>query len=95
MLEPWIESDLYSWQGKTVTSLETALPQAESDLARDAMRDPYNFDFLLSLARHQTGSRLVSMIAAAVISLTVRVPQPTMASLNSRLRMSRTRSTPS
>jgi predicted nuclease of restriction endonuclease-like (RecB) superfamily len=46
MLEHWIESDLYSRQGKAVTNFETALPQAESDLARDVMRDPYNFDFL-------------------------------------------------
>jgi predicted nuclease of restriction endonuclease-like (RecB) superfamily len=46
MLEHWIESDLYSRQGKAVTNFETALPPAESDLARDVMRDPYNFDFL-------------------------------------------------
>jgi predicted nuclease of restriction endonuclease-like (RecB) superfamily len=45
MLEHWIESDLYSRQGKAVTNFETALPQAESDLARAVMRDPYNFDF--------------------------------------------------
>jgi predicted nuclease of restriction endonuclease-like (RecB) superfamily len=46
MLEHWIESDLYSRQGKAVTNFETALPRAESDLVRDVMRDPYNFDFL-------------------------------------------------
>jgi predicted nuclease of restriction endonuclease-like (RecB) superfamily len=46
MLEHWIESDLYSRQGKAVTNFKTALPQAESDLARDVIRDPYNFDFL-------------------------------------------------
>ena len=45
-LEHWIESDLYSRQGKAVTNFEIALPQPESDLAREVMRDPYNFDFL-------------------------------------------------
>lgn len=46
MLEHWIESGLYSRQGKAVTNFKTALPQPESDLARELMRDPYNFDFL-------------------------------------------------
>lgn len=46
MLEHWIESGLYSRQGKAVTNLKTALPQPQSDLARELMRDPYNFDFL-------------------------------------------------
>ena len=46
MLEHWIESGLYSRQGKAVTNFKTALPQPQSDLARELMRDPYNFDFL-------------------------------------------------
>lgn len=46
MLEHWIESGLYSRQGRAVTNFKTALPQPESDLARELMRDPYNFEFL-------------------------------------------------
>lgn len=46
MLEHWIESGLYSRQGKAVTNFKTALPQPQSDLARELMRDPYNLDFL-------------------------------------------------
>jgi predicted nuclease of restriction endonuclease-like (RecB) superfamily len=42
----WMESDLYSRQGKAVTSFKNALPQAQSDLANEIIRDPYNFDFL-------------------------------------------------
>ena len=45
-LEHWIASDLYTRQGKAVTNFGTALPQPQSDLARELMRDPYNFDFL-------------------------------------------------
>src|SRR5262249_40618221 len=46
MLERWIESDLYSRQGAAVTNFSTALPPAQSDLAKEIIRDPYNFGFL-------------------------------------------------
>ena len=46
MLVHWMESDLYSRQGKAVTSFKNALPQAQSDLANEIVRDPYNFEFL-------------------------------------------------
>jgi predicted nuclease of restriction endonuclease-like (RecB) superfamily len=47
MLEHWIESDLYSRQGKAITNFKTALPPLQSDLASQIVRDPYNFDFLM------------------------------------------------
>jgi predicted nuclease of restriction endonuclease-like (RecB) superfamily len=46
MLEHWIESDLYTRQGKAVTNFKKALPPEQSDLADEILRDPYNFDFL-------------------------------------------------
>ena len=46
MLEHWIDSDLYGRQGKAITNFKTALPSAESDLAQQILKDPYNFDFL-------------------------------------------------
>ena len=46
MLDHWIESDLYSRQGKAVTNFKQALPPLQSDLANQIVRDPYNFDFL-------------------------------------------------
>jgi predicted nuclease of restriction endonuclease-like (RecB) superfamily len=46
MLDHWIESDLYSRQGKAVTNFKQVLPPPESDLANQIVRDPYNFDFL-------------------------------------------------
>ncbi len=41
-----IESKLYERQGKAVTNFELTLPKPQSDLARQLLKDPYNFDFL-------------------------------------------------
>jgi len=46
MLLHWIESDLYTRQGKAVTNFPTTLPPPQSDLAAEVVKDPYNFDFL-------------------------------------------------
>jgi predicted nuclease of restriction endonuclease-like (RecB) superfamily len=41
-----IESNLYRRQGKAVTNFRATLPPPQSDLARQIVKDPYNFDFL-------------------------------------------------
>ena len=41
-----IESGLYARQGKAVTNFERSLPSPQSDLARQLLKDPYNFEFL-------------------------------------------------
>jgi len=41
-----IESGLYKRQGQATTNFERALPKPESDLARQLLKDPYNFEFL-------------------------------------------------
>lgn len=41
-----IEAGLYGRQGKAITNFTKALPAAQSDLARQLLKDPYNFDFL-------------------------------------------------
>jgi predicted nuclease of restriction endonuclease-like (RecB) superfamily len=46
VLVHWIESDLYSRQGKGVTNFPATLPPAQSDLAAEVIKDPYSFDFL-------------------------------------------------
>lgn len=46
-LAMWIESDLYSRQGKSITNFKTTLPDVCSDLAEQTLKDPYNFDFLI------------------------------------------------
>jgi len=46
VLVHWIESDLYERQGKASTNFERSLPLPQSDLARELLKDPYDFQFL-------------------------------------------------
>jgi predicted nuclease of restriction endonuclease-like (RecB) superfamily len=46
VLERQIAGRLHERQGQAVTNFATALPAPESDLARQALKDPYVFDFL-------------------------------------------------
>jgi predicted nuclease of restriction endonuclease-like (RecB) superfamily len=46
ILDYQIDSDLYRRQGRGVTNFERTLPPAQSELARQLLKDPYNFDFL-------------------------------------------------
>lgn len=41
-----IESELYEREGKAVTNFKATLPPLQSDLAEQALKDPYTFDFL-------------------------------------------------
>ena len=41
-----IESGLYEREGKAITNFSQTLPEAQSDLAKQLLKDPYNFDFL-------------------------------------------------
>jgi predicted nuclease of restriction endonuclease-like (RecB) superfamily len=41
-----IETGLYRRQGGAITNFERTLPQPQSDLAQQLLKDPYNFDFL-------------------------------------------------
>jgi predicted nuclease of restriction endonuclease-like (RecB) superfamily len=41
-----IETGLHARQGQAITNFERTLPQPQSDLARDLLKDPYNFGFL-------------------------------------------------
>ena len=41
-----IESDLFGRQGKAVTNFTNTLPNPQSDLAQQSLKDPYLFDFL-------------------------------------------------
>jgi predicted nuclease of restriction endonuclease-like (RecB) superfamily len=46
ILDHQIDSGVYRRQGKAVTNFERTLPPAQSDLAQQVLKDPYNFDFL-------------------------------------------------
>lgn len=41
-----IETELYTRSGKVVTNFDRALPNPQSDMARQALKDPCIFDFL-------------------------------------------------
>ena len=46
VLEHQIEGDLYIRLGKAVTNFDNRLPEVQSGLAKQTIKDPYNFDFL-------------------------------------------------
>lgn len=46
VLKLQIESNLWERAGKAITNFETHLPAVESDLARQILKDPYDFEFL-------------------------------------------------
>lgn len=46
VLEHQIDSGLYDRQGKAITNFQVKLPEPQSDLAEQTLKNPYNFDFL-------------------------------------------------
>ncbi len=52
-----IESGLHLREGRAITNFEATLPQPESDLAQQLLRDPYNFDFLTLTSWHNERER--------------------------------------
>lgn len=46
VLEHQIESQLFARQGKAITNFDVRLPDIHSDLAKQTLKDPYQFDFL-------------------------------------------------
>ncbi len=52
MLTHQIEGGLYHREGKAITKFPATLPQPQSDLAQQIIKDPNNFDFLTLRAKH-------------------------------------------
>lgn len=52
ILTIWIENDLYKREGKAITNFKNVLPAPQSDLAQQALKDPYVFDFLTLHKEH-------------------------------------------
>lgn len=46
ILQVQIETNLYARQGKAINNFESVLPKPQSDLAKEMLKDPYNFSFL-------------------------------------------------
>ncbi len=47
-----IESDLFKREGKAINNFKATLPEPQSDLAIETLKDPYNFDFLTITEKH-------------------------------------------
>ena len=52
-LVQFIESELYLAQGKTISNFTRTLPDVQSELAQETLKDPYNFDFLALSANYK------------------------------------------
>jgi len=46
VLMNFIEADLYNSQGKAINNFDRLLPDVQSDLAKEILKDPYNFEWL-------------------------------------------------
>lgn len=47
MLLNFLDTDLFLAQGKAITNFSRLLPDVQSELAQETLKDPYNFDFLI------------------------------------------------
>ncbi len=47
VLSNYLDVELYETQGKAVTNFNMVLPDEQSDVAKEILKDPYNFDFLM------------------------------------------------
>ena len=74
VLEYHIETNLYGRQGKAITNFSLTLPEPQSDLANELMKEPYNFAFIrLSEKVHETDleKALVQHISQFLLELGV------------------------
>lgn len=46
MLLNYLDTNLYHTQGKAITNFSNRLPEQQSELVQETLKDPYNFDFL-------------------------------------------------
>ena len=57
-----IDSNLFDRQGKSISNFENTLPKAQSDLAKELLKDPYNFDFLQLTVKHNERELEIALI---------------------------------
>ena len=72
VLNVQIDGKLFKVQGSAVTNFDTALPVPQSQLAKEILKDPYNFDFLTMKPKydeHDLEEALVSNITHFLLEL--------------------------
>jgi len=72
VLEYQIETNLYARQGKAISNFKQTLPEPDSDLAQQILKDPYNFDFLTlseKVEEKELESKLIENITNFLLEL--------------------------
>jgi predicted nuclease of restriction endonuclease-like (RecB) superfamily len=67
-----VETGLYRRKGKALTNFARTLPPAQSDLAQDLIKDPYNFDFLAlgpNISERELERGLLEHLRALILEL--------------------------
>lgn len=72
VLNVQIDGKLFKAQGSAVTNFDTTLPVPQSQLAKEILKDPYNFDFLTMKPKydeHDLEEALVSNVTQFLLEL--------------------------
>ena len=72
VLEHQIDGELYKRLGNAVTNFDNRLPAIQSELAKQTIKDPYNFDFLTIRDKHderELEEALVNQITSFLLEL--------------------------
>jgi len=69
-----LKKDLYRSQGKAVTNFTNALPDPQSNLAGETLKDPYNFDFI-ALTRGYKEKELEDALAENITQVLLELGQ--------------------
>ena len=72
VLTNFLEADLYSAQGKSLNNFTRLLPEPQSDLANEVLKDSYNFDFFTATEKFkekELENALVENIAKFLLEL--------------------------
>ena len=74
VLMNFMEADLFSAQGKALTNFQRLLPEPQSDLANQILKDPYNFDFL-TLTQNYKEKELEDALTADITKFLLELGQ--------------------
>jgi predicted nuclease of restriction endonuclease-like (RecB) superfamily len=74
MLINFIEVDLYQSQGKAINNFDRFLPDVQSDLAKETLKDPYCFDFF-TLTEHYKEKELEDALVTNITKFLLELGQ--------------------
>jgi predicted nuclease of restriction endonuclease-like (RecB) superfamily len=74
MLMNFMDVDLYQSQGKAINNFDRLLPEIQSDLAKETLKDPYNFDFL-TLTENYKEKELEDALVENIIKFLIELGQ--------------------